>query len=371
MNQNQITIIGGGLSGLIAAYLLAKNGKEVLLIEKKSYPFHRVCGEYISNEVRDFLINENLFPSCFNPAEINTFRLTAVNGALAEVPLDLGGFGISRYSFDHFLYQKCQEVGVKFLLKTQVATIDYIPKKKAFDLSTNHGERLVSPIVLAAYGKRSKIDKYLKRPYLKQRSPYIGIKHHIKITQADHIVALHNYEGGYLGINRVENEHFNLCYLGSRAQLKAAGNIPAMEEQYLFKNPHIKAIYEGAEFLWEKPEVINEISFATKSPVENQVIMIGDAAGMITPLCGNGMAIAIHSGKLAAEAILKHKNLKTVQEEYTKAWNYFFYSRLRTGRAVQRLFGAPLVSKIAVNVLKKSPFLAKKLILQTHGDPIR
>lgn len=39
MNQNQITIIGGGLSGLIAAYLLAKNGKEVLLIEKRATPF--------------------------------------------------------------------------------------------------------------------------------------------------------------------------------------------------------------------------------------------------------------------------------------------------------------------------------------------
>lgn len=371
MNQNQITIIGGGLSGLIAAYLLAKNGKEVLLIEKKSYPFHRVCGEYISNEVRAFLISENLFPSCFDPAEINTFRLTAVNGALAEVPLELGGFGISRYSFDHFLYQKCRKVGVKFILKTQIATIDYIPKKKAFELCTNHGERMISPIVLAAYGKRSKIDKYLKRPYLRQRSPYIGIKHHVKITREENIVALHNYEGGYLGINRVENEHFNLCYLGSRAQLKAAGNIAAMEERYLFKNPHIKAIYESAEFLWEKPEVINEISFATKSPVENQVIMIGDAAGMITPLCGNGMAIAIHSGKLAAEAILKHKELKAVQEEYTKAWNYHFYSRLRTGRAVQRLFGAPFVSKLAVNVLKNSPFLAKKLILQTHGTPIK
>lgn len=130
MNQDQITIIGGGLSGLIAAYLLAKNGKEVLLIEKKSYPFHRVCGEYISNEVRGFLIKENLFPSSFEPAEINTFRLTAVNGALAEIPLDLGGFGISRYNLDHYLYQKCEKIGVKFLLKTQVATIDYNPKKR-------------------------------------------------------------------------------------------------------------------------------------------------------------------------------------------------------------------------------------------------
>lgn len=371
MNENQITIIGGGLSGLISAYLLAKEGKNVLLIEKKSYPFHRVCGEYISNEVRDFLIQKDLFPFSFEPAEINTFRLSAVNGALAEVPLELGGFGISRYSLDYFLYQKCQNVGVKFLLKTQAATIDYKPDRKIFEVTTNEGDLLTAPIVLAAYGKRSKIDKYLNRSYLKHRSPYVGIKYHIKIAHEENMVALHNYNGGYIGINKIEKGQFNLCYLGSRAQLKAAGNIKSMEEQYLFKNPHIKEIFSRAEFLWEKPEVINEISFATKSPVENQVLMIGDAAGMITPLCGNGMAIAIHTGKLAADAILNHSHLEAIQNEYAKAWNQYFYSRLRTGRAVQNLFGAPFVSNFAVNVIKKSPFLAKKLILQTHGKPIQ
>ena len=371
MNENQITIIGGGLSGLISAYLLAKEGKNVLLIEKKSYPFHRVCGEYISNEVRDFLIQKDLFPFSFEPAEINTFRLSAVNGTLAEVPLELGGFGISRYNLDHFLYQKCQNVGVKFLLKTQAATIDYKPDQKIFEVTTNEGDLLTTPIVLAAYGKRSKIDKYLNRSYLKHRSPFVGVKYHIKIAHEENMVALHNYNGGYLGINKIEKDQFNLCYLGSRDQLKAAGNIQSMEEQYLFKNPHIKEIFSCAEFLWEKPEVINEISFATKSPVENQVLMIGDAAGMITPLCGNGMAIAIHTGKLAADAILNHSHLETIQNEYAKAWNQYFYSRLRTGRAVQKLFGAPFVSNFAVNVIKKSPFLAKKLILQTHGKPIQ
>lgn len=371
MDENQITIIGGGLSGLIAAYLLAKEGKSVLVIEKKEYPFHRVCGEYVSNEVRDFLIQEDLFPSSFEPAEINTFRLSAVNGALAEIPLDLGGFGISRYNLDNFLYKKCLNVGVKFLLKTQASTIDFRAAQNVFEVNTNEGYLLTAPIVLAAYGKRSRIDKYLDRGFLNQRSPYVGIKYHINIAHEENMVALHNYNGGYLGINKIENGAFNLCYLGSREQLKAAGNIQSMEEQYLFKNPHIKEIYSRAEFLWEKPEVINEISFATKSPVENQLLMIGDAAGMITPLCGNGMAIAIHTGKLAADAILKHKKLAMIQKAYAKAWNQYFFSRLRTGRAVQKLFGAPFVSNLAVNVIKKSPYLAKKLILQTHGQPIK
>ena len=70
-----------------------------------------------------------------------------------------------------------------------------------------------------------------------------------------------------------------------------------MERQVLLKNPHLKRIFSEADFVFGRPEVINEISFETKDPVENHILMAGDAAGMITPVCGNGMAIAIHSGK--------------------------------------------------------------------------
>ena len=67
MKNEEIVIVGGGLGGLMAAALLAKNGRSVLLIEKKTYPFHRVCGEYVSNEVQDFLKSENLYPEELNP----------------------------------------------------------------------------------------------------------------------------------------------------------------------------------------------------------------------------------------------------------------------------------------------------------------
>lgn len=50
-----IAITGGGLAGLSLAILQAKAGNSVVLFEKNSYPFHRVCGEYISLESWDFL----------------------------------------------------------------------------------------------------------------------------------------------------------------------------------------------------------------------------------------------------------------------------------------------------------------------------
>ncbi len=372
MFENEIIIIGGGLSGLTAAYLLARQGRKVLVIEKKTYPFHRVCGEYVSNEVKDFLMREDLFPFEHNPPSINQFRLSAVNGNHADFPLDLGGFGISRYVLDHHIYQKCMEQGVQFLQKTQVTNVHYESEKHGFLVETNDGTVLPSEFVLGAYGKRSKIDKKLARPFIQKRSPYVGIKYHIQMEGLeDQMVALHNYNGGYLGINKVENGHFNLCYLGSREQLKTSGSIAAMEETYLYKNPHIRHIFENAFFLWDRPEVINEISFATKQPVENQILMLGDAAGMITPLCGNGMAIAIHTAILAAEAFKEKQGLTEIHEAYQKNWNRFFRKRLMLGRKIQQLFGAPLVSSLAVKLLQSSSFLSRQLIRQTHGTPIQ
>lgn len=261
---------------------------------------------------------------------------------------------------------------MQFLQKTRVTDVRYESEKQGYFVETNDATILPAEFVLGAYGKRSKIDKKLDRPFIQKRSPYVGIKYHIQMEGLeDRMVALHNYSGGYLGINKVENGHFNLCYLGSREQLKAAGSITTMEETYLYKNPHIRKIFENAHFLWDRPEVINEISFATKQPVDNQILMLGDAAGMITPLCGNGMAIAIHTAKLAAEAFRENEQLPAIQQAYQKNWNRYFRKRLMLGRRIQQLFGAPLVSSLAVKLLQNSSFLSRQLIRQTHGTPLK
>lgn len=367
----EIIIIGGGLAGLIAAHQLSKAGKEVLLIEKKTYPFHRVCGEYISNEVRNFLKRENLFPEEFSPAEISKFRLTSVKGDMAEMDLDLGGFGISRYVLDQFLYEKAQAAGTEFLLQTQAEAIDYLPVEDRFRIELNDGKVYFSKYVLGAFGKRSKMDKYLNRDFIRSRSPYIGVKYHIRINYEKDLVALHNFEGGYCGINSIEEDKFNLCYLGSKEHLRRFGNIQDMEREVLHKNPYLKAIFDNAEFLFEKPEVINEVDFSPKLPVENHILMLGDAAGLITPLCGNGMAIAIHSGKIAAELLTKNLSRPDIEKAYVSEWSRQFKSRLWLGRKVQWLFGANKVSDFAVSLVRNSNLIARTIMKNTHGQVIK
>lgn len=369
--MKKIVIIGGGISGLLTAIQLIKADIPSLVIEKKSYPFHRVCGEYVSNETVPFLKSLDLFPEIFNPPQIQRFQLSAINGRSKILPLDLGGFGISRYSFDYFLYEKAKASGVDFLLSEEVETISRIDQK--FFLRTN-ARNLEADIVVGAFGKRSRLDIHLAREFVKKRSPYVGIKYHIETDHPHDLIALHNFSGGYCGISNVENNKTNLCYLTHRENVRRFKNIREMEEAVLFKNPLLRNIFENAHFLFEKPETINEISFDSKHPVEHHVLMTGDAAGMITPLCGNGMAMAIHASKLLAEILTDHvrqkcTSLEPLEQKYTEAWNKFFKRRLWFGRQVQRLFGNQTASNLAVGLAMNIPPLANMIIKNTHGKP--
>jgi flavin-dependent dehydrogenase len=366
-----VVIVGGGISGLLSAIQLANAGISCVLIEKKFYPFHRVCGEYISNEAVPFLKSLKLFPESFSPPQIQRFQLSSISGKNEILPLDLGGFGISRYAFDNFLYDKARLSGVEFYLKEEVEKIIFNNEK--FEIKTQ-SRQLEADIVIGAFGKRSKIDVQLNRSFVQRRSPYVGIKYHIKTNHPSDLIALHNFEGGYCGISNVEDGKTNLCYLTHRENVKAFKNIREMEDNTLFKNPFLKNIFRNSEFLFEKPETINEISFETKLPVENHILMVGDAAGMITPLCGNGMAMAIHASKIVSELLMKHLSRpnfsrEEVERNYMDAWNTHFKKRLFLGRQVQRLFGNARASNLAVNLAINVRPVANLIIKNTHGVP--
>jgi flavin-dependent dehydrogenase len=372
MAPKKILVVGGGLAGLLAAIDLTRRGVHCLVIEKKEYPFHRVCGEYISNEVVPYLKSLDAYPEELQPARINQFELTSVNGKNVTMPLDLGGFGISRYALDYFLYKKAASLGVDFKLKNDVETIAF--SNDNFKVQTSD-ELLSADLVIGAFGKRSKIDLQLRRPFTQKRSPYVGVKYHIRLPgYPSNLIALHNFNDGYCGISRVENDIVNLCYLTHRDNVKAYGNLRGMEQAVLFKNPYLKKIFESAEFLFERAETINEISFETKEPVYRHVLMAGDAAGMITPLCGNGMAIAIHSAKLLSDHVHRFcidstYTREALEVDYSKTWRQHFATRLWLGRQVQRLFGDTWASNAAVNLARYARPAAHYLVKKTHGAP--
>jgi flavin-dependent dehydrogenase len=366
----KITVIGGGLAGLIASIRLSRAGHQITLVEKQEFPRHKVCGEYISMEVHDFLCREGLLPSEKKLPFINKLSLTSASGGSTDLTLKSGGFGISRYYYENFLYTKAIENAVN-VLHDEVTNIQ---KGEEFIVETKKAKNITSDIVIAAYGKRTKLDKHLNRRFFSRHSPYVGVKFHAKYLQHDpKAIVLHNFSGGYCGICNVEDGITNFCYLVHRDKLRVAGSIERLEEVILYENPLLKEALANAERTFKKPLVINEICFDTKAPVEDSVLMIGDAAGMITPLCGNGMAMAIHTAKLLTDIIIENPKLSVgnIAIKYKEEWNKIFSTRLAWGRFIQKhFFGKNWSSGLAVAVGNKMPAVAGYLIQKTHGDKI-
>ena len=367
-----VIIIGGGLSGLINSILLSKAGLNVVVIEKKEYPFHRVCGEYISNEVIPFLKFHDLFPEELNPTKIDMLQISSLSGRSFTQELPLGGFGISRYSYDHWLAQKAKNLGVTVIEKCSAKEVNYQENK--FLVKTNPAD-LTSKLLIGAHSKRSSLDKQFNRSYLNRKSPFVGIKYHIETDLPSRMISLHNFRKGYCGVSKVEGKKFNLCYLTHRDNIRNYGNIAAFEQQLILKNPHLNWIYKNSKFLFEDPLVINEIQFSEKTPFENHILYSGDAAGTIAPLSGNGMANAIRSAKMLSEIILHHwsatLDIPAIGMEYQKCWKQQFSSRIHQGRQLQHLFGHPILSEVAVSMGKYIKPLSRALIKKTHGTPFK
>lgn len=361
-------IIGGGLAGLISSIQLVRAGIPCTVIEKKSYPLHRVCGEYVSNEALPFLKSSGLYPEHLELPKINFFQLSSVKGRTSRLRLDLGGFGISRYSFDNHLYVIAKKEGVKFQLNAEVVGVSF--SGEGFEMKMPFGT-LSADLVIGAFGKRSKIDVQQNRSFIRKRSPYVAVKYHVRSDHPQDLVSLHNFPGGYCGVCSIEDGLTNLCYLTHRDNLKSSGNIQEMENDVLFRNPLLKQLFANCSFVFEKPEVINEVSFETKGPVENHILMAGDAAGMITPLCGNGMAIAMRSGKIVSSLVRDFVHGKidraTLEHLYCREWNNAFRQRLWFGRKLQRLFGSTHFSELAVTLTRSSRTIGDLIVRNTHG----
>lgn len=368
----EVIIIGGGLAGLIAAAWLAARDRKVTLLEKQHYPFHKVCGEYISAEVLPFLRSMDMDPNTrWELPQISRLQLTTTSGKRVETRLDSGGFGISRYRLDEFFVQQARQRGAEIRQASLVTRVESM--ENGGRVHTAGGEVLEAPVIIGAFGKHSNIDRLLSRPFFLQRSPYIGVKHHFRFPVPADLVSLHNFPGGYCGVSAVEDGITNVCYLTTQDNLRRSGDISAMEQTVLSRNPYLKEIWQQGEKLFAEPKVISQVSFLPKQPVEEHILMVGDAAGLIAPLAGNGMAMAMHSGAMAASWTLRYLrgeiSRTALEQGYGTEWKAHFRSRLHTGNRLQHLFGRSLVSAVSLSFFGMFPFLLHRTIHRTHGKP--
>lgn len=369
-NIYDCAIVGGGLAGLALSIQLAKQGFNVLLFEKNKYPFHKVCGEYISMESWNFLIQLGVDLNSLNVPKINKLNVSAHNGYTVSAPLKMGGFGISRYVLDNCLFDIAKRCGVTILENCKVTNV--LESDDLCEIITTNGSYFAK-LACGSFGKIH--PHFIERKQQNDEQNYVAVKYHIQVPFDRNLIALHNFKDGYCGISMINETDSCLCYLTTSKQLQENGNdIKRLEENVLMRNPHLKKIFSEATFLYSKPLAISNISFKKKECYQNGLIMLGDAAGTIAPLCGNGMSMALRSSKILAKYISHHlKNeisKKELIDSYQYEWNHNFKTRIKVGYRLQKLFGKKATTIFSLHVLRLFPKLFQKVISLTHGNYI-
>ncbi len=369
-NEYDVIVIGGGLAGCGAAIPLARRGLRVLLLEKDRLPVHKLCGEFLSVEVMATFERLGVAGAVrrAGPHPIGETLVTTADGAAFRSPLPGTGLGLSRHTLDRLLFEHAARAGADARDGVTARALSG-SLTDGFTVTTTAGT-FTGRLVLGAWGKRGLLDRKLDRPFLTEKSPFVAFKAHFEGIEIPGVVELHAFRGGYCGLSHVEGGRVNACWITHRDRLREAGGRPeGMIEHSFPENAFLAGRFERMRRVTDFFAVA-QVAFAVKGPIVGDVPMIGDTAGMIAPLCGDGMAMALRSAGIAAThaaAFLEGRaDAEAFRQGYARAWREAFARRMRLGRWMHRGYVHPLAAGLGVRALAGMPALGRWLIRQTR-----
>lgn len=378
MESFDAIIAGAGPGGTAAAMALARREWHVLLLEAGNFPRHKVCGEFLSPESRDVLQRLELIAR-FQAAgahEITTARFIA-GPSTAEAKLPEPALALSRYAMDELLWHAAQASGAQCRPNEKVSSIQR--QGDFFEVQTASGP-LRARAVIDATGRARLTHTQENRSVVSDAPRFLGIKAHFRGVQlAGDVVELHFWRGGYCGLARVEGDAFNVCLLtaypvAGEARESSGGKGSALDglwQDVLARCPRLAERMASATAITPWQATAN-VRFTAYEPCgEGGIMRCGDAAGYIHALAGDGMAMALRSGELAAA--VTHARLRgalgieAASELYQAAWRREFEGRLVHADILSRMLLTPITASMMIKFFSCAPRLAERLVRSTRG----
>ena len=329
-------VIGGGLAGAMTALRLAAAGRDVILLEKERAAHHKVCGEFLSPEAVNYLRQAGVDPIRLGAAAVTRLRFAA-REKLVETELPFRALSISRCVLDETLLARAADAGCEVQRGITVQGLSQDAERWTAQLSdaTRHSARNV----FLATGKHDLHG--WSRPAGRQND-LVGFKMHwrLRAQQTSGLrgfMDLFLFDGGYGGLALIEGDIANLCLVIRRSRLRRLDGWHGLLGTLRQENHMISERLAGAEAHWERPLAISSIPYGYVSESQSGVWRVGDQAAVIPSFTGDGMAIALHSGALAAQMSLAGEDPGQYHRTLKK--------QLRTGMSMATLLSRAMVSR--------------------------
>lgn len=373
MQTCNVLIVGGGPAGSTLAWSLRNSGLSVTLMDKKAFPRDKVCAGWVTPEVMEELrIDPDSYGKEHTLQPITGFRVSLLGGPVVETHYGRGAvsFGIRRCEFDHFLLDRA---GAAALLGTEFKgmhregetwLVNGTLRARLVVGAGGHFCPVARAIGAAPPGYELAVAaQEVEFPLTPEQAAACEVRPEVPELFFTRDLTGYGWvfrKGNFLniGLGREDKERLSEHVKGFRDFLIASGRVPRTVQD-AFKG-HAYLLYHHAR----------------RTVVEDGVMLIGDAAGLASPLSGEGIRPAVESGLLAGQVIaaaqgdFRRERLQPYQDLLTER----FGPRLPHPDWLERV---PLSIKrvLAGQLLRRHWFVRNVVVerwfLHRHSPPLR
>ncbi|ATH07100.1 hypothetical protein BIY24_03850 [Halobacteriovorax marinus] len=351
---NKICIIGAGPAGSMSAYLLKKSGFDVVVIDKYSTPKRKVCGEYLCPSGVNLLSQQGLDSIVEDFNRVHGMKIVSPKGRtilsfFPEGRIMNHGVSVNRSLFDQRLRELGKSVGCKYIEGHAVTNIQ--KEGSSWKVILDRGDEVFCDLVVGAdginsptaqiFGHKDFIDT--KRIALHVYIPLKDRKFYSRLGQM-HITK----DGSYVGLNPINENEINFSIVCSKEKLQDMSRKEIINEA--IKSSEILRSYFD--------EIDDGVKINTAGSIKNRnnfiagegIAYVGDSAGFIDPLTGEGMYNSLQGAIFLNEALLKNRNNFGLKA-YKKKKKKFFKEKNILNNIFQLIIKTPFLCEIIASFL--------------------
>ncbi|HTC93590.1 MAG TPA: hypothetical protein VK699_09070 [Terriglobales bacterium] len=363
MSGYDLAIVGGGLAGCAAAITVmqAAPATKILMLERGSYPRHKVCGEFVSPEgiaVLGKILQPAETSLLFKQVPPLSYANIRVDGRVLSSPIRPAAASITRFDLDLALWQHAGKLGVDCREKAPVLKAEGSgPFKLQLERTSIQSAALIN-----AAGRWSVFTQRRVKVSNDSFNKWIGLKAHFTEDMAPHAIDLYLFDGGYCGVQPVGQQRVNACAMVRAEVATSLGEVCRLHPELNRRSQDWIPVMETV--------TTSPLLFRKPVPVEDDMMNAGDAAGFIDPFVGDGITLALHSGILAGQALLpflrKECGLQAALETYARQYKSKLLPAFHRARWVRRMIELPRPVRIPLAHLIQTMGMTRLMLRATR-----
>jgi geranylgeranyl reductase family protein len=308
-----VAVVGTGPAGIAAAITAAEHGLRVWCADKATFPRDKTCGDGLTANALRLLERLGLTRDAFGAlptARVHETVLVSPSGRRATLPLPPDGDHaavVARADLDAALVQLARHRGIDVHENCAVGRVTDLGD--TIEVLATDGTRVVASSVIAADGHWSSVRRSLHPDAERDLGEWHAARQYFAGVRDDRLWVIFDEQllPGYAWVFPLPDARANVGFGVLRADGRSGHELKALWPQVLAHPAVRDALGPNAEALdavraWPIPARYEPRRL---SDAGGRVLYAGDAASVVDPMTGEGIAQAIETGMLAAEAIAR------------------------------------------------------------------